>query len=358
MAFAPRIAHLDSSRVWRGGQQQLLLLAGELRARGYEQCLVIRPGAVADRLRAAGLSVLAPGPAAWRQLRRCHLAHAHDGRAHTWMLAATCLARTRAGDSGVRRVLSRRVAFPIRGPASRWKYRRLDLAIAVSASVAAQVAAAGLDRAHIAVVPDAVDLAALPDAAAARRRLRVLAGIAETAPCLVCVGAFSPEKGVADLIAALPLLPPACQLLLPGAGRLEAGLRRQAERLGMAARVHFTAALAATMPEWVAAGDVFVMPSREEGLGSAALLAMALERPVVAATAGGVPELIEAGVTGLLTPPGDAAALAAACHRLLDDAALAARLAAAARRRVEQRHSLAAIADATLAAYRSAAPSL
>ncbi len=354
MAFAPRIAHLDSSTVWRGGQQQLLLLAGELRARGCEQWLVARPGAVAEGLRAAGFTVLAPGAAAWRQVRRCDIAHAHDGRGHTWMLAATGLARGGAGLAATRRVLSRRVAYPIRGLASRWKYRRLDLAIAVSAHVAAQVAATGLARGRIAVVPDAVDLAALPEAAAARRRLRALADIPESAPCLVCVGAFSAEKGIADLIAAFALLPPACRLLLSGAGPLAEALRRQARASGVEGRVRFVAHLPAGPPEWIAAGDLFVMPSRAEGLGSAALLAMALGRPVVASAAGGIPELIESEVTGLLAPPGDPAALAAACRRLLDDAALGARLAAAARRGVERRHALGAIADATLTAYRLA----
>lgn len=350
MATALRIAHLDSSAVWRGGQQQLLLLAGELRARGCEQWLVARPGAVAQRLAAAGFNVLPPGAGAWRQLRRCDIAHAHDGRAHTWMLAATCLI---GSGRGLRRVLSRRVAFPIRGGASRWKYRRLDLAIAVSAYVARQIEGAGVGRDRIAIVPDAVDLATLPNPEAAHR-LRARAGIDGSAPCLVCVGAFTSEKGIADLIAAMPLLPAACQLLLPGTGPQEAELRHQVQALDVARRVHFVAGLDAAPPEWVAAADIFVMPSREEGLGSAALLAMALSRPVVATSAGGIPELIESGVSGLLVPPGDSTALAAACRRLFADPTLAQGLAAAALQHVRRRHALAAVTDATLAAYRLA----
>jgi glycosyltransferase involved in cell wall biosynthesis len=351
MANLPRIVHLDSSRVWRGGQQQLLMLAGELRALGCEQWLVARPGGVAERLQAAGLRVLAPGAAAWRRARGCEIVHAHDGRAHTWMLAATCLERR--GERPLR-VLSRRVAYPIRGRASAWKYRRLDVAIAVSAFAAAQVEAAGVAREHITVIPDAIDLGALPEAAAARRIWRSRLGMAEEVPCLVCLGAFSEEKGVGDLMAALPLLPAACQVVLSGAGPLEAALRRQAHALGAAGRVHFVAQLGAAPAEWVAVGDVLAMPSRAEGLGSAALLAMALGRPVVAAAAGGIPELIESESSGLLVPPGDAAALAAACRRLLGQPELARRLVTAARQRVEQRHTLAAVATATLAAYRTA----
>ena len=349
MANALRIAHADFSRVWRGGQQQLLLLARELQALGCEQWIVAPPGVVMQRMQAAGFAVAPPGWRSRRWARAADVVHAHDGHAHSWMLQANWRHHSL-------RVLSRRVAFPIRGWASRWKYRRLDLAIAVSACVRRQVEATGLAPARITVIPDAVDFASLPTADTVRRRIRQRLGLDDSTPCLVCLGAFTAEKGIADLIASLARLPPESCLLLPGEGPLRAALQRQAQALGLGARVRFVGDAEFSPAEWVAAADIFAMPSLQEGLGSAALLAMALRRPIVASSAGGIPELVEPDSTGLLVPPADPAALAAACRRLLDDAALAQRLVANATRRVQQRHGAAQIAAATLVAYGSQPP--
>lgn len=336
---------MDFSREWRGGQQQLWLLARELRKRGCKQTLVAPEGAVAQCFAGAGFPVLAPGT---REARRCaqqaEIVHAHEGHGHSWML------RVARGGSA-RQVLSRRVAFAIRNPFSRWKYRRLERVLAVSQFVAAQVRATGLASTRIAIVPDGLALHDLPDAAEARQRVRARCGIDANARWLVCLGALTPEKGVRDAIAALALMPADCQLVLPGRGPLRSQLRRQAAALGCAARVHFVADAAATPAEWVAASDVLLMPSRAEGFGSAALLAMALERPVVASRAGGIPEVIEEGVTGLLVPVGATMALAEASLRLLQDPALASRLTAAAQVRLRERFTVERMAAATLAAY-------
>ncbi len=90
------------------------------------------------------------------------------------------------------------------------------------------------------------------------------------------------------------------------------------------------------VPDLLEACDVFVLPSRREGLGVAALEAMARGRPVVASAVGGLAETVVTEQTGLLVAPGDAAALAAALERLLADPALARRLGAAGAARVEQ----------------------
>ncbi|MGH9483118.1 MAG: glycosyltransferase family 4 protein, partial [Terriglobales bacterium] len=347
MANLPRIAHADFSPVWRGGQQQLLLLIRQLREFGCEQMVIARPGVVMQRLQAAEVEVAAPGLRARRWASSADVMHAHDGHAHTWALQAAWRHR------GLR-VLSRRVAFPIRGWGSRWKYRRLDLAIAVSECVRREVSATGLAPARIAVIPDAVDFAELPDPAAARDRVRARCNAPAGAILLVCVGALTPEKGVGDLIAALSRLPASCRVVLPGEGPLRGTLQRRALALDVSERVHFVDQSEFSPADWVAAADVLVMPSRQEGLGSAALLAMSLGRPVVATAVGGIPELIEPEVTGLLVPVGDIEALAGACRRLVDEPGLGERLATAASMRVRQRHAIAQIAAATLAAYSAA----
>ena len=95
-------------------------------------------------------------------------------------------------------------------------------------------------------------------------------------------------------------------------------------------------------------------PSRREGYGVVAREAMAWGRPVVASAVGGLVDAVEDGVTGLLVPPGDVAALRAALERLLGDAELRARLGAAAREKAQRELSFDVAADGTRAVYEEA----
>jgi glycosyltransferase involved in cell wall biosynthesis len=107
------------------------------------------------------------------------------------------------------------------------------------------------------------------------------------------------------------------------------------ERRGLAGRLRylgFVSGARGLLPQ----ADVFCLSSKTEGLGTSVLDAMAAGVPVAATAGGGIPEMIEDQVTGLLLPVGDGAALAAAVDRLLDDRALARRLADAARVRVRE----------------------
>ncbi len=334
---------MDFGRDWRGGQHQLLLLARGLAPLGWRSVIVTPAADLAARWRGEGLEAMAPGPARAR-VRGAAMVHAHDGRALGWALLA------RLG-GGPPLVASRRVAFPLRR-AGAWKWRRAARVLAVSGFVRGQLLRAGLRPERVQVVPDAVDLEALPAPAAARREVRAKLGLIPDRCCLACVSALTPEKGVGDLIAALPLLRDLAPMaLLTGEGAEQAALLAQAERLGVAAQVVWAAGRCSAA-EAVAAADVLVMPSRQEGLGSAILLAWALERTVVAARAGGLPELVVDGQNGLLFPPGDAAALAAALGRVAADAAGRDRYAAAGRASLDERYLPAAMAAATAEVYR------
>jgi glycosyltransferase involved in cell wall biosynthesis len=127
-------------------------------------------------------------------------------------------------------------------------------------------------------------------------------------------------------------------------------LEREADELGMRERVLFTG-YRADAASLLRAFGVFALPSTTEGLPLVLLEAMAAGVPVVATPVGGVPELVRDGETGLLVPPGDAEALAAAIQRLLDEPDTARRLAANALAQVEERFSERAMGERVLAVY-------
>jgi len=139
------------------------------------------------------------------------------------------------------------------------------------------------------------------------------------------VARLEPEKGHPTLLEAWPAVllgQPEATLLVIGEGSRREALTAYAASLGLGSRVVFTGRRD-DVPAVTAALDVAVLPSYREAQGLSILEAMALSRPVVATNVGGIPEMIEDGVTGLLVPPHDAPALGAAILRLLDDHPLA-----------------------------------
>jgi colanic acid/amylovoran biosynthesis glycosyltransferase len=161
---------------------------------------------------------------------------------------------------------------------------------------------------------------------------------------VVCVGTLHEVKGQHVLIEAVALLTRQgvpVHLLLVGDGPWRERLRRAAETAGVTDRVRFAGATdrdgvraALADADVVAAPSVPTRAGKREGIPVALMEAMACGLPVVASHLSGIPELVEDGTAGLLVPPGDASALAAALHRLARDPALRARLGAAGRRRV------------------------
>jgi glycosyltransferase involved in cell wall biosynthesis len=187
------------------------------------------------------------------------------------------------------------------------------------------------------VVYNGVDIAQFSrDGAAAEIRAEL--GIPADVPVIGTVGRLSADKGGQDVliraVARLRQAYPAARLVVVGDGALRPKLEQLAARLDLGAAVIFTG-VRADVPRLLDAMDMFVLPSLREALPVAVLEAMASARPVVATNVGGVHEVLRDGETGLLVPPGDPAALAAALQRLVSDRALATRLGAAGRARVE-----------------------
>ena len=161
-------------------------------------------------------------------------------------------------------------------------------------------------------------------------------------PQLLFVGRFSRDKGIVALLEAMAILLgelPSARLGLIGFGPEERTIRAAMERLGVAHAVRVVGRVAhAEIPRWLASADLVVLPSeRVEGLGVVLLESLASGTPVVGSRIGGIPDIVEHGVTGLLCRPGDPEDLAAQCLRLARDEALRRRTAEAGRRLVERR---------------------
>ncbi|MCP2257272.1 Glycosyltransferase involved in cell wall bisynthesis [Streptoalloteichus tenebrarius] len=155
-------------------------------------------------------------------------------------------------------------------------------------------------------------------------------------PRVLFLGRLHRQKGVADLVRALTLVPSA-RLVLAGDGPERDRLARLADALGVADRVRFLGFVPHDrVPSLLRDADLLVMPSRYEELGTALVEARHVGVPVVATRVGGIPDVVRDGVDGLLVPPGDIPALACALHRLVHDPALARRLARQARAHADQ----------------------
>lgn len=212
----------------------------------------------------------------------------------------------------------------VRSPEDREVLRRLtpemDQLIAVSRSIVQKIHDEDRAGTPVRLIYNGVDLQRY-DHQEPCCTLRDEYAMEPDAPIVGVVARLEPEKGHPTLLDAWPLVlreVPSARLLIIGEGSRQDELRDRTVELGIQHRVIFTGRRD-DMPAVTAALDVAVLPSYREAQGLTVLEAMALSRPVVASNVGGIPEMIEDGVTGLLVPPHDPPALAAAIVRLLTD---------------------------------------
>jgi glycosyltransferase involved in cell wall biosynthesis len=163
------------------------------------------------------------------------------------------------------------------------------------------------------------------------------------------VARLEAQKGITDLLDAAAMLPDVV-FAIAGEGPQRDQLVAKAATLGVADRVRWLGHRD-DVPALLAAADLFVLPSLNEGLPLAAMEAMLAGVPIVATDAGGTGEIVRDGITGVLVPPGDPEALSASIRALLSDRPRAARLAIAARELIEREHSAAAMVAATSRLY-------
>jgi glycosyltransferase involved in cell wall biosynthesis len=179
-----------------------------------------------------------------------------------------------------------------------------------------------------------------------RRQKRESLGLPSDAFVVGSVGRLVPQKGYDTLLAAIPAVLAECpraRFVLVGAGAQREALVEQARALGVADALTLTGARP-DVAELLRTFDLFVSPSRYEGLPTVVLEAIASGAPVVATRVSGNSELIEDGVSGLLVPPEDPPALAQAILRMANGAAPAAEMAARALERAQASYSLDSVA--------------
>lgn len=213
-------------------------------------------------------------------------------------------------------------------PVLRWALRASSALTAISEDCKRHALNAGADEQQISVIMNGADL----------RRFSPAPGgqVAGSQTIFACRQLF-PRKGIRFLIqAAAKIRPryPDLKLVIAGDGFERRDLEKLAADLGMADITTFLGWMAnEDLPAQFRAAAVSVIPSLEEGFGIPAAEAMGCEIPVIATDAGGLPEVVEHEVTGLIVPKGDADALAVALDRLLGDPALARRMGQAGRAR-------------------------
>lgn len=312
------VTHLDLGCEFRGGQRQVLYLAAEQGRAGRRVRVAAPAGApILERAAAQGLSTLSlPARRDFdprnlfvlaRALDASEILHTHDAR------AASLGALVRLVRPGTSLMHTRRVSYPLGRGWSALKYRLADVVACVSREVEEAVRLAGVTR--TVVIPSAIVL---------DRYSRRLSG---NGGRLGIIGALSPQKGHSRLFEALSLMDRVPEVWVVGSGNLEAELRAQCARLGIADRVVWKGEVES--PQVLPLFDALVVPSAHgEGSSGVVKEAWAAGVPVVCSDLPANLELVRDGENGLTFPNGDAAALAWQLERLRDDQALAGRLAA------------------------------
>jgi len=357
-----RILHLDTERTWRGGEGQLLHLAEGLSRRGHF-CIVSGPPTSPLLLRASdrGLRVepvilssewsLA---AVWTlrgilKRERIQVIHMHSSHASTLGGWAARLAHVPV------RVISRRVDFSTQSnPFRKLKYQwGIDRIIAISEGVKRVLIEDGLDPDRIEVIHSGIDPKPfdpnLPNAEVRREF-----GISEKAPVVGCIAHFADHKGHRYLIEAAARVAasiPEVRFLLVGEGELRTAIELQIKDLQLGPNVILTG-FRTDIPRLLAAIDIVVLSSHLEGLGTSLLDAMAMARPVVATRVGGIPEIVEEGVTGQLVPPRDPKSLADALINLIRRPGDGRRMGAAGRERMLSEFSAEGMVAGTESIYK------
>ncbi len=332
-----RILEITSACGIGGAETNFVALVRGLTAQGESVRIFCPAGSqVIPRLRTCGLS-----PASWRMWgkldlrtlgRFVSLIRANDiDIVHTHLTTASLLGSLAA------RIARRPCVATVHGYNVAHAFRFADRIIAVSQAAKDNLVSQGVSAAKVTVIYNGIELEGYaPQPVEEAKRA---SGFDPAVPRVGIVGRLAREKGQLDALRAWPSVLkaiPNARLTLVGEGRGSKEVGALVALLGMETQVDLLG-FAPDPRLLTSACDVIAVPSRVEGLGLSAIEALALERPVIASDAGGLPEVISPGKTGLLFPRGDARALAEGIVRLFREPEAALRMAQAGRARVKEK---------------------
>jgi glycosyltransferase involved in cell wall biosynthesis len=355
----PDVLFVITSLSVGGSERQLMLLASALAKEGMIIAVYgLNDGVIRADLERAGIEVIiAPSAgimsvplAALRLLgfmltRRPCIVHFFLPAAYLIGAPVAALARIRV------RIMSRRSLNNYQRNGfvrllERLWHRTMDAVIGNSRRVVGQLSEEGVSRERLGLIYNGIGISSVQSDPAIRNRTRALLGLAPGALTMTIVANLIPYKGHRDLIDALalaaPRMPVGWRLLVVGRNDgIGARLRAQAAHLNLNANIIFLGSRD-DVPAILAASDIGVLCSHEEGFSNAVLEAMAAGLPMAVTDVGGNAEAVVDGETGFVVPPRDSKALAEVITRLASDASLRERLGTAGRRRVAQRFGVAA----------------
>ena len=338
-----KILHIDPELNWGGGEAQVFGLLRQLAERGHQNDLLAQPRGQLFH-RAQKLPVRAfpfvmrndldvrAVPSVRRRIRHggYDIVHFHTKRAHALALWLPRGERPKY-------VVTRRMDYPEpRSWYTRFRYnRRVDGVVAISNSIVDVLIDAGVERSRIRCIPSGIDFKKFS-------AIKPRDPASQPAVIVGTLAVLEERKGHRYLLEAAARLNAQgvrLQYQIAGEGPLRRQLEEDAHRFGLTEQVTFLGFVQDTV-SFLAAIDILAMPSLHEGLGVAALEAMAAGRPVVASRSGGLSEAVVDGVTGILVPPRDASALAAAIAKLAGAPEWARALGAQGRTRARDAYSL------------------
>jgi len=326
------ILHINTSKEWRGGEQQLLYLAEGLQAAKRVQTVLCQPQSpLEEKCKESGIPTFSlPMRGEWdfaaaRQIRsfakenKVSLLHTHTAHAH----ALALLAKNK--ELSFPLVVSRRVDFrPKMGFVSRWKYhsKKVNYFLAVSNTIRDILISSGISPERVITVYSGIDTkkyAKLP----LSEKLRTEWGIDKKEVVITNIAALVDHKDQETLLRSIALIQTSVpfRVLIVGSGPLEKKLKNLATELKLEQKVIFTG-FRTDIPEILSLTGIFTLTSKEEGLGTAILDAMSAGKPIVATRGGGIKEMLDDGKGALLSAIRDQSSLATHFTTLLENESL------------------------------------
>lgn len=362
----PFTLHLCAMKNWGGGEQQLVYLYQALEKQRVPQLIVCRKNsALADHCGQQGLQHITyprigsiDFKFAWKLATLCKqypvdIIHTHDAHSQTAALLAKLLFRIKPVI-----IVSRKVAFALKKSwISRYKYNspHVQKIICVSYAVRDVVAKQIKNIEKLVVIHDGIEFSRFLSTNARfdlRHQLGILPHhrLVGTAASLVATKDLFTYIDVAKVLLAsgMPL-----KFLIMGDGPLKAELEAYALQQAVADHIIFMG-FQRDIPALLPQLDIFMLTSRQEGMGGVILEAMASQVPVVATRVGGIPEIVIDGETGFLATSGDVEDLAEKMRQILMDAALSQRFVTKANQHISQ-YTVHRMAEKTLSLYASCA---